>query len=319
MQNATLEKSPSVRTRTAKGETAAKQKWLEQRRSYIGATDAAAILGVNPYSSAHDVWLSKKGLTKDETNIAMRHGTYIETFIAAEYERQSGVKVYRSKTYTHPKFPFFGCNPDREIVLNGRRGLLECKSVGYWASKNFGQDGSDQVPEHYMIQCLWQLLVSGMDFVQLVALVDNRELRVFTYSLLPELSEIAHIFPKELAQAAFARCGRFWKENVLADVEPEMSGHDSDTEWLKDLRPSYDNGQLTNSDEATDIQCSKLEVSIKRLNRAQEVVNERKNRIKKFMADRQASALESSVGLFTWKTNVKGVATFNTPFRSGRA
>lgn len=315
----TLDKSPSVRTRTAKGETAAKLLWLEQRREYIGATDASAILGVNPYSTPHDVWLDKKGLTKDESNIAMRHGTYIETFIAQEYERKSGVKVYRSKTYRHAKFPFFGCNPDREIILNGRRGLLECKSVGYWASKNFGQDGSDQIPEHYLIQCLWQLLVTGMDFVQLVALVDNRELRVFTYSLNPELSETAHIFSKELAQAAFAKCGRFWKENVLADVEPELTGEESDTEWLKDLRPSYENGGLTNTDEVTDRDCVKLEASLKRLKRAELVANGRKNRIKKFMADRGASDLESTVGLFTWRTNVKGVATFNTPFRSGRA
>lgn len=318
MKSATLER-PGVRTLNAKNATSSKQRWLEERRNYIGSTDAGAILGVNPYVSAHDVWLSKKGLTEDTTNIPMRHGTFIEPFIAAEYQRQSGVKVYKSKTYRHTKFPFFGSNPDREIVVGGRRGILECKSVGFWASKNFGQDGSDQVPEHYLIQCLWHLLVSGLEFVQLVALVDNRELRIFTYSLNPDLSETAHIFPKELAQAAFSRCGQFWNDYVLADVEPPMSGHESDTEWLKSERDSYENGKLINTDEVIDRECVRLAPALKRLERAKLVVDERKNRIRKFMADSEASSLESSVGMFTWKTNVKGVSTFNTPFRSGRA
>jgi hypothetical protein len=97
-----------------------------------------------------------------------------------------------------------------------------------------------------------------------------------------------------------------------------MTGHDADYEWLQSSR-TYENGQTTNTDEATDIQCQKLKASLAREERAKFAVAERKNRIKKFMADNNASELESSVGTFTWKTNVKGVATFKHPFKSERA
>lgn len=314
----TLER-PSIATRNAKTETTAKQAWLSERRSYIGATDCGAILGCNPYKSAHDVWLDKKGFTKDESNIAMRHGSYVESFIASEFQRETGIKILRSKLYRHPKFEFLACNPDREVKIAGVEGLLECKSVGYFASKNFGQDGSDQIPEHYLMQVLWQLIITRKEFCQLAALVDNRELRIFTYSLNPAYSERAHIFPQELATSVFKACIRWWERYMLGDEEPPMSGHDSDTEWLQANRPSYDNGLMTNTDEATDILCRKLQKRIVRTKRAQLIEAETKNRIKKFMADRGASDLESTVGMFTWRTDKRGVASLRTPFGSNKA
>lgn len=310
---------PSVATKIAKTETKAKIAWLEERKTYIGATDAAAICGVNPYQSPHDVWLAKKGLVKDESNIAMRHGTYIETFIAQEFQAKSGHKVYKSKTYRHKDHPWAACNPDRELRINGEFGLLECKSVGFWASKNFGQDGADQIPEHYAIQIMWQLIVTGAKFVILAALVDNRELRTFTYTLDPALSANAHVFPPELVQSVLRRCKKFWEQNVTADVEPLMTGHDSDTEWIQQERATYENGQLTNTDEATDEYCTRLEKAARRKKRAEYVEAELKNRIKRFMAEQGASELESSVGIFTFRTNIKGTAMFKTPFTSNRA
>lgn len=324
MNNATLEQisstqSVSVRTKTAKTMTSAKAAWLKDRRSYLGATDAAAVLGVHPYRSPHDVWLEKNGLAEVEETVAMRHGTWVEAFIASEYQRTSGVKVRKSKLYRHPKFPQFACNPDREIIVDGRRGLLECKSVGHWASKNFGQDGSDQIPEHYLIQVMWQLMVTGAEFVHLAALIDTRELRVFTYTLNPELSEIAHVFPREMVQNVASHCGAWWKRHMVEGVEPPMSGLKSDTEYLQGQAGACAKGASTNTDEATDRECVKLGPALKRLARAELVVNERKNRIKKYMADERVDALESTVGYFTWKTNVKGVASFKHPFTGGNA
>ena len=309
----------TISTRNAKNLTAAKAAWLEERRSYIGATDAGAILGVNPYRTPHDVWLDKKGLIEDESSIAMRAGTYMEAFIAAEYQRHTGVKILRSQTYRHKDHAWAGCNPDREVKINGVPGLLECKRVGFWASKNFGQDGSDQIPEHYMIQILWQLIVTGRKFVQLAALVDDRELRIFTYSLDPDLSATAHIFPKELARDVFKVCGQFWHHNIMGDNEPPMTGQDSDTEWLKGQRATYENGALTNTDEITDAYCKRLERAIARRSRAELVETALKNRIKKFMVERGASKLESTAGFFSFATDARGRASFRHPFRTEKA
>lgn len=311
--------SVAVQTKTAKAMTGARAQWIKERETYIGATDAGAIAGVNPYVSPHDVWLAKKGLSEQPDSIAMRHGIFVESFIAKEYQRVTGSQIRKSRLYRHPKFEYFGCNPDREIRIEGREGLLECKSVGYFASKNFGQDGSDQIPEHYLVQVMWQLMVTGKEFVHLAALVDNRELRIFTYTLDPALSSIAHVFPKETVRGVAQLCGEFWNRYLAGNEEPPMTGHDSDTSWLQQERASYENGQKTNTDQFVDWDCVKLRGAIAREKRAALVVAERKNRIKKFMAERNASVLESTAGEFTWKTNAKGVAVFNTPFRSQNA
>jgi len=38
-----------------------REQWLELRRQGIGGSDAAAILGMNPWKSPMDVWLEKTG------------------------------------------------------------------------------------------------------------------------------------------------------------------------------------------------------------------------------------------------------------------
>ena len=106
---------------------------------------------------------------------------------------------------------------------------------------------------------------------------------------------------------------------MVKDEEPELTGAESDESYVKRERASYDNGQLTNTDEETDRQCVRLKSSLKRLKRSEFVARERKNKIRQFMATRNASELESSVGTFTWRTNVKGIATFNTPFKTEKA
>lgn len=315
--------APSISTRTARTETKAKQAWLEERRTYLGATDISAIMGINPYQSPHDVWLAKKGLKEDESKIAMRVGTYLEPFIAKEFEHQHSVKVRRSRLYRHSRFGFLACNPDREFTLDvdGVKvpALLECKSVGYFASANFGQDGSDQIPEHYMMQILWQMIVTGRKVVALAALVDNRELRVFYYTLDPNYSGWAHVFDEVTAKRVFNFAIRWWAEHIEGDKEPEMTGHESDHTYLQKVRPSYENGLLTNADEETDALCVRLGKAKTRLSRAEYAAAELANRIKAYMAKERVSELETTVGTFTWKTNTRGIAVFKTPFTSNKA
>ena len=46
---------------------------LERRRSSIGASDVAAILGLDPYRTGLDIWLQKRGLAEvqDQTEASL--------------------------------------------------------------------------------------------------------------------------------------------------------------------------------------------------------------------------------------------------------
>ncbi|WP_018949100.1 lambda-exonuclease family protein [Thioalkalivibrio sp. ALMg11] len=53
--------------------------WFEWRRSRITASEAAAILGVSPYTSPYQLWMRKKGLMAEQPdNPAMARGRLLE-------------------------------------------------------------------------------------------------------------------------------------------------------------------------------------------------------------------------------------------------
>jgi hypothetical protein len=111
----------------------------------------------------------------------------------------------------------------------------------------------------------------------------------------------------------------WWKRHIVEGVEPEMTGSSADTEWLKGQRSGYTEPRVTNTDAELDEVCKALGDDVQELARVTERVEKAKNLIKKFMADDNATVLESSVGNFTWKTDSRGIAKFVMPFRSDRA
>lgn len=310
---------------------AARNAWLAERATYIGASEAAAALGQNPHMSLHELWCIKKGLTVVQENTAMRRGNAMEPFIANEYRLITGFRPVASHLYRHPVYPCRACNPDREVMCGDKRGILQLKDVGYWAGSQFGLDGADQIPHHYMIQIVDELTLTKMDFVQLVACVDGREPRIFTYSFDPDMKVRAskkdkslytkvHVLDKDFGRDIFSGTVHAWKTYFEADLEPPITGHDCDTEFVKRERSTYENGKLINADEEIENECRKLlEISRPRFDKTQMLKKERENRIKLFMSRNGADALETRFGFFTYKTNVKGVSVFNTPAKSGRA
>ena len=79
--------------------TTERQEWLERRRSGIGGSDVAPILGMSKWRTAYDVWLSKTAETpeEDRTTMPMLLGNVLEPEVLRLYEQQTGVSVRRSR------------------------------------------------------------------------------------------------------------------------------------------------------------------------------------------------------------------------------
>jgi putative phage-type endonuclease len=109
-------------------------RWLAERRRGIGSSDAAAILGVNPYKSAYAVWAEKTGLVGPDwepPSEAALWGNLLEPLIAEQYALRTGrqLKDYgRHFVQRNPKYPF-ALAIDREILPVDARGhgVLEIK------------------------------------------------------------------------------------------------------------------------------------------------------------------------------------------------
>lgn len=131
-----------------------REEWLAERKTGIGGSDAAAILGISPWRTAVDVWLDKTGRKppREETE-AMRIGTELEDFVARRYVERTGRQVQRFKRMLRR-----GCllgNLDRLVVPDGEKvashmgevrtdTLLECKTSS--------RDWEGGVPLYYQTQ-----------------------------------------------------------------------------------------------------------------------------------------------------------------------
>ena len=92
------------------------EEWLRLRKSGIGGSDAGAICGVNPYSSAMKVFKDKTGGETEETdNEAVRTGHDLEDYVAGRFTEATGLKVRKSNfMYRSKEHPFMIADVDRD-------------------------------------------------------------------------------------------------------------------------------------------------------------------------------------------------------------
>lgn len=168
-----------------KTDNLSEQEWLEARRQGIGGSDASSAVGLNPYKSAYELYLEKRGELKPEDlsdNEAVHFGHVLEDIVAQEYSRRTGHQVRRRNAILqHSDHPFMLCNVDRLIVgLENGPGVLECKTAGAFSSSEvWGDPGTDEVPEPYLVQVQHMLSVTGYTWSKLAVLIGGRDFRIY--------------------------------------------------------------------------------------------------------------------------------------------
>jgi len=289
-----------------------------ERLSYIGASDVGGLLldqdghPIHPYKTPHSVWLDKKGLTEFEDNERTVMGQLLEPLIAKRFQLlNTGVKLRRTGTHKG-KESFHACNPDRLIVQRvtqipgtilvqpdkkGLKAILQLKSAGFFGAKGFGDQGTDEVPDWYVAQVQWEMYCTGADLCVLGLLHDTHLYSQFIIyrdqTLIDQLVSIVNAF---------------WKNYVESGIEPPVTGHDKDKDWLKDAwEPKNDD--LIVATEELDNDVEKLVNELPKLERLTNIVEGRKSRIKAFMG--KNGRLGTSYGQITWKANKNGTRSLN--------
>lgn len=200
---------------------------LQARRAGIGGSDAGAVLGLNRWKTPLDVYLEKIGEADPQAdNDATYWGNVLEDVVAAEYARREGVRVRRrNMTMASPEHPFMLANVDRTV--DGQRKVLECKTAGQYMSDEWGPDGSDQVPDSYLVQVTHYMMVTGYQQADLAVLIGGRDFRIYRIG-----------YDRELADMIAEHEAQFWHEHVEARVPPAPIN-------LDDLQTLYaiDNGE----------------------------------------------------------------------------
>ena len=180
---------------------------LERRRNFITATDVPAILGVSPWVNAADVYLAKtQGLTSI-TNPAMEAGSLLEPSVIAWARTQLG-PVLEGDWRVH-EGGILACSLDG---ITDKGEPVEAKTSGITGPGNpsqWGAEGTDEIPDYYLLQVQTQLLVTGAALAYVPALIGQRGFAMFVVKANPSLHEV-------IQQHAES----FWCGNVLARQEP---------------------------------------------------------------------------------------------------
>lgn len=142
------------------------------RTQYLGSADAASACGVSPWSSPFQTYLFKVG---DETgrpsSLPMRAGTFLQPFIASEFELETGLTCHSTeKLFVHPDHPFIQCHTDYLADENGETVVVECKHSGRYFS---------DLPIQYHVQIQQQLACSGLKRAYAPVLFSGNTLKVF--------------------------------------------------------------------------------------------------------------------------------------------
>lgn len=201
-----------------------REEWLAIRRTGIGSSDAATVLGMNPYQTPYDLYQIKReeipepDLSDKET---VTLGNDLEDYVAQRFSTAKGRKVRRDNYIRrHPNHPYVLANLDRYALIEGggTPEILECKTAWGYAVV-FGEewgDGIDEVPERYILQVMHQMIVDGAikGFTHkrghLAALLGTGKVRFY---------EIP--FDAELAAYMLSEYHKFWN-CVVNGTPPEV-------------------------------------------------------------------------------------------------
>lgn len=153
--------------------------WRRRRQVGLGSSDAAVIAGVAPWGDIRTLFAEKVGWAAPviETR-PMAWGKHLEPAIAAAYADETGRKLRRvNRLLQHRELPWMLASLDRVVV--GEQRIVEIKTARY-ANEQWGQAGTDEVPDHYRLQVLHQLGVTGYDVADIVVLFAGSDLRIYT-------------------------------------------------------------------------------------------------------------------------------------------
>jgi putative phage-type endonuclease len=185
---------------------------LELRKKSIGASDVAAILGLSPYRSAYDVWLEKTGKLEERNteSPAMEAGNAFEDAVLKFAEKELG-KIRRNVWKSHKQLPLHAAL-DAQCVENGNP--VEAKTAGLFSyvGNEWGEAGTDQVPEQYLIQAQVQLGVTGREVCHMPAFIGGRGFQMY------------HIQRNQaLIDVIYQRVKDFWMNHVVTNIAPDQS------------------------------------------------------------------------------------------------
>ena len=257
----------------------------------MGGSDVAAIMGISSYQSAYELYLSKRctdPIEAEEQTEFQFWGDRLEPVIRDEFAKRNGVVVSQPPVKMHPDHPFLAANVDGYIEETGE--ILEIKTANSFTAHMWGEEGTDQIPQHYLYQVAHYCAVFDAPRAHIAVLIGGNTYREYIY-------ERDLVLESTLIEA----CKSFW-DDVKSGLEPCLTR-------ISDVKLKY-----PSSDEAKTVEASSSLIdTIDSLQQTKTAIKEHKVRedelkleVMKQMEDAEILTDREGQKIATFKTGKRG-------------
>ena len=265
------------------------------RSSYIGSSDAPSVLGVSPWKSQFMLYQEKIGAFYEDVTPAKQRlfdrghrwePVVVEMVVDEMRERGHDVQIIgRNQRYHDAELPFLAAEIDLELLIDGEECNSEIKTVHPFAAKDWGEEGTDEIPIYYAAQVMHGLMVNRRQRSIVAALIGVDDLRI--HQIERDEETIAAIRSREI---------EFWRRVQEHDAPDPTT--DDDVKWLY----AKDGGEVIEADNAIVILVDYMREKKKALKHYETAVEHLATQIKLAMGN-AATLMYEGRTIATWKNN----------------
>lgn len=199
--------------------------WLENRKQ-IGGSDAAAILGLNPWTSNLDIYNYKTGndippdiSDKDVVKYGHAAEASIRRLFALDHPDYK-VEYKANNSWTNTDYPFAQASLDGWITdADGRFGILEIKTTEIMRDKDWDK-WKGSIPQNYFCQVLHYMAVLEAEFAELRAYIKYHSQGEKRYAVRDYHIERADVKTEVIFLMDKER--DFWENHVEKKIPPAL-------------------------------------------------------------------------------------------------
>ena len=192
-------------------------KWREGRKHSIGASDAAAVMGISPWKTEAQLWDEKaNGKMLDFHNSDTVRGHRSESHILELYGIETGRKIFSGERIMlmSNRNSFMSCTLDGiDFTDENNPIIIEVKSVKF----SHGEWSDDRIPDYYFTQLLHQLAVTGWDEAILLVRFTRNE---GWESASERLYHVKRADVQDQIDKLARKESKFWNEYVVKKRRP---------------------------------------------------------------------------------------------------
>ena len=262
------------------------ERFHAERRTALTSTDIPKILGLSSYGTPRTVYLDKVDpLPLRPMSVSARLGLELEPALGRLFTEDTGKRVRRlNRFYRAPGREHIACHADFSVV--GERSLLECKTRR--DDRGWGPAMTGVVPVDVWIQCQIEMLCLKMTRAYVAVLFGFGQYRTMKVER-----------DEDFLEGALQTADRFWHDNVLAGVMPDMVF--GDLPALAEAFPRETDDVLRSAPPDIDVLIQRYAVAREERLEAERKEDTLKARLQKFIGEH--AGVTGPSGTVTWKVD----------------